>query len=295
MDIVMIGHSGAGKTSYMAAMYEAMSSGVSGFSVRAERQADHTALVKDARLLQKGKFPPASSQRKVYRLQLWFSGQRVFDFVWHDYRGGALTETSSSRQAMELRSDLATGGGLVILLDSTELTGGIRAQARVRPLVATAIRMLSQQESVMPMAIVLTKWDLVRNVDKTLDAAGDVFGELVDAVAKTSNICGALIPVSTTQDLVSVTLPVMWCLHIGIAIRQVALMEAIKQQYTVAQVAAVNDTWWDRTKSWFNGETPWKDIHAQTLAAARAQEAHLEPLIAPSQGLSVLLDPIAKF
>src|SRR3954470_10076158 len=98
MDILMLGKSNAGKTSYVSAMYDAMNGGVGGFTVRTERAADHQRLRRNAQQMRSGRFPEATSRRSVYPLQLWHDQDRVFDFVWRDYRGGALTEGSNSAQ-----------------------------------------------------------------------------------------------------------------------------------------------------------------------------------------------------
>jgi MftR C-terminal domain len=47
MKIVMLGHSNAGKTTYMSLMYEAMQEGVGGFVVSADSQEDHDPRSKE--------------------------------------------------------------------------------------------------------------------------------------------------------------------------------------------------------------------------------------------------------
>src|SRR5262249_39845090 len=151
---------------------------------------------------------------------LWHSGNRVVDFVWRDYRGGAIIESSDSPQAMELRSDMARADGLVIMIDSTELTMDQRARSRARPLIATTMRLLSTREDIMPVVIALTKWDLVAAAEKAaLDAASKLLGNLVQAVSETRNIHGAVIPVACGTQPINVALPVLWCLYVGIAVR----------------------------------------------------------------------------
>ena len=80
----MLGKSDAGKTSYVSAMYAAMSNGVGDFAVRAERAADHQRLRRNAQQMQRGSYPDPTNRRSVYQLQLWHEQDRVFDFVWRE-------------------------------------------------------------------------------------------------------------------------------------------------------------------------------------------------------------------
>ena len=194
---------------------------------QAERPVEHQLLRRNARLMRLGTFPEASNRRSVYQFQLWHGEDRVFDFVWRDYRGGALTEGSGSAQAVQLRADMESAGGLVIMVDSTELTGNPRSRAAVRPLVSTAIRLLSQRKELMPVVVALTKWDLVATTaQQTNEAARDLLGGLMDAISGTDHLYGALIPVACGRQPLNVVLPVLWCLHVGIAVRGAALSSA---------------------------------------------------------------------
>jgi len=296
MDIVMLGHSQAGKTSYMAAMYDTMVAGVGGFTVKAERPEDHRALIRNARRLQAGTFPAASDRRTIYQLGLLHEGSPVLDFVWRDYRGGALTEKSDSPQAIQLREDVAKAGGLVLMIDSTELIGGLRSMARVRPLVATAIRLLGERRDVLPLVIALTKWDLVRATEaKTQRAADEAFGSLIAAVRGDQHVLGALVPVACGRQPLNVVQPVLWCLHVGIAVRGILLQQSIERQEQAARAAHSRDTLWDRVKSKFTGEPTWAEIAVNNMVGAYEDAQRLQPLIIPSQRLESMLDSVEKF
>jgi hypothetical protein len=296
VDILMLGKSNAGKTSYVSAMYETMSNGVAGFKVQAERPVDHQLLRRNARLMRLGTFPEPSSRRSVYQFQLWHGKDRVFDFVWRDYRGGALTEGSASAQSMQLRADMETAGGLVLLVDSTELTGDPRSRAGVRPLVSTAIRLLSQRKDVMPVVVALTKSDLVAaTARQTSEAASDLLGDLMDAIRQTDHLYGALIPVACGSQPLNVALPVLWCLHVGIAIRGAALEQRIDHHKQLKQVATQRQGVWDTVTSWWNGEPTWGDIRVRSERQIQSDLITLTPLFAPHQKLEIMLDPVHKF
>jgi hypothetical protein len=296
MDILMLGRSNAGKTSYVSAMYEAMSAGVGGFIVRAERAADHQRLRRNAQQMRAGTFPDASSRRSIYQLQLWHGEARVLDFVWRDYRGGALTEGSSSAQAVQLREDMERADGLVLVIDSTELTGSTRSRAAVRPLVSTAIRLLSTREHVMPVVVALTKWDLVvANPQQTNDAATELLGDLVNAIANTQHLFGAMIPVACGREPVNVVLPVLWCLHVGIAIRGALLQQRIDDHEQLSKIAELRQGVWDNVRSWWNNEPTWREVRVAARQQIESDFQSLYPLIKPSQQLEQLLKPVYRF
>jgi hypothetical protein len=291
----MLGKSNAGKTSYVSAMYDAMSTGVGGFTVRAERAADHQRLRQNARQMQLGTYPNASSRRSVYQLQLWHDADRVFDFVWRDYRGGALTEGSDSAQALQLRADMETAGGLVLLIDSTELSDGSRSRSSVRPLVSTTIRLLSKREEIMPVVIALTKWDLVSTKSQqTNNAATELLGDLVNAIRETSHLYGAMIPIACGRQPINVILPVLWCLHVGIAIRGALLEQSIDYHQQIAKWAK-SRTWLHKLGAWWRDEPA--PSHVRLLAEQRIQSdlRGLLPLVVPSQKLEQLMEPVYKF
>ncbi len=294
MDIVMLGHSRAGKTSFMTAMYESVTHGVGGFSVRAERPEDHRVLLRNAKRLRNGQYPLMGDRRTVYRLNLLYDHAPVLAFSWRDYRGGALTENSGSPQAAELRADVAAATGLVLVVDSTELTGGPRAVARIRPLVATALRSASERSDTLALVIALTKWDLV-HPGQARSAANRMLGDLISAVRASPHVHGALVPVACGRTPVNVVQPALWCLYVGLAVRAWSLQRSVEELQNTALFARSRDTWWDRVKAVVTGEPAWNQIAASALRSAQAEAELLRPLIVPGQRLETLLDPVEKF
>ena len=296
VDIVMIGHSKAGKTSYIAAMYEAMTDGPAGFAVRAMRPEDHQALIRRARHLREGTYPVGTDRRNAYELRLTHDGADVFDFVWRDYRGEALMESSTSAQAQQLRRDISTAGGLVLMFDSTELDDVSRATARARPLISTILHSLKERNGILPLVIVLTKWDLVNAAEvQTLEVAGHVLGGLIHAVRATSHIYGALVPIACGTNSLNVVQPVLWCLHVGIAKRGLILQQSIDHHAGLVREALDGDTWWDRTVSAIAGRPSRRDIAAYYFQGAYVNSVQMEPLIRPSQMLGDVLQPVLRF
>lgn len=292
----MLGQSSAGKTSYVSAMYEAMNEGAGGFTVRAERPADHQRLARTARALRQGTYPAASDRRSTYQLGLRHSGVPIFDFVWKDYRGGALTETSDSPQAVQLRADAAAAGGLVLMIDSTRLADGPRARAHVRPLIATLIRLLADCAEPTALVVALTKWDLVQHDEERAAArASELLSGLIDAVAQTRNVYGVIVPVSCGLRPVNVVHPVLWCLYIGIAKRGRSMQQNIAYYEQVAAEALRRAGLLDKVRSWWRNEPTWEEIRRQARLQVDREMRALAPLISASEALAPAFESALKF
>ena len=82
-------------------------------SIGAARDEDHRRLSGLAAAITEGRYPPPSDQRGSYEFQLRHAGRPVVDFTWQDYRGGAITERSTSTQAQELRKDLGEADAII--------------------------------------------------------------------------------------------------------------------------------------------------------------------------------------
>lgn len=292
----MIGLSNAGKTTFVSTMYAAMNDGVAEFSVRSARPADHTRLRNSAEQIRRGIFPAPSDRRTVYSLQLWHSANRIVDFNWRDYRGGALVETSDSPQAAQLRADMKDADGLVFVIDSSELLGGLRSRTRLRPVIATAVRLLSECQLVLPVVLVLTKWDLMaaRQSEATA-AAQTLLGPLIEAVKGANHLLGAMIPVACSPRPQNVELPALWCLHVGIFVRGMMLTQSIQFHESRVRVAERRRGLLDTIISAWRGEQTWEQIRQESLRALGYERGLLEPLIAPSQKLGELFTSTYTF
>ncbi|MFY1686154.1 TRAFAC clade GTPase domain-containing protein [Micromonospora sp. WMMD730] len=224
MNIVMLGHSGAGKTSYVSLMYAMLNDGAGGFRITAAPD-DDLLLRSNAGEIRRGRYPYASSLRSSFDFMLRYAGADVFPFRWHDNRGAALEErVRDSPQAAELQADLRTADGILLFVDSADLLAG-RADRAVRSLTTQVLRALhARGRRLTPLAILLTKADLVDfsrpDVAARLRAP---FRPIVDTVARTLHVQGTFVPVSCGPQPIGVRLPVLWMLHLGILNRATSL------------------------------------------------------------------------
>jgi hypothetical protein len=284
MEIVMLGHSDAGKTTYMSLMYELMNKGVNGFSISAATDADHRRLMQDARAIRKGRYPDPSNRRHEYALRLRHNSSQVLDFRWKDFRGGVLTERSTSAQKRELQDDLMTADGIVLFVDLHDMVTSRHARRKVRFLNVLVTDVLSRRDRPTPMVIAATKCDLVGDsVD--LSPFESAFEPMIEAISASQHTHGTLVELTCGPRPVNVHGPVLFCLALGVLARVAELQSSFESAIENAREAARKDTLWDRVSSPFKGEPTWRSIAADRYAAAFAEYTALEPLIEPSRAL----------
>jgi Double-GTPase 1 len=294
VNIVMLGHSNAGKTTYMTMMYSFMNEGVYGFRVRAEDDADHSRLTTAASAVRTGRYPPPSEQRHEYRFQLRHADTPIYAFRWRDYRGGALTERNTSRQAAELRQDLLTADGIVVFTDAHELLTDPRAHRKIRALMLPVTEALTERQSVTPLVIALTKIDLVPP-DSDTGRFWLAFEPLIDAVRASPIVYGSLMPVSCGPQPRNVIHPVLWCLYHGIVSHAAQLDLEVQQAMNKARLHETRDTFGNRVWSRMAGRESERTKGVLLRLEAYRRYRFLEPLVEPASKLEQMLDGVPWF
>lgn len=298
MDIVMLGHTAAGKTTYVSLMYAVMREGIEELSLRAEDPFAHSNLMGAAEAVLSGRYPPASDQRAVFDFVLQHRGQDVFPFRWRDYRGGALAErVAGSVQARQLHEDLKQAQGIILFADAQRLLGNRAAPGEVRRMTVHVQHALEARgDALTPVVVAITKCDLVdMESDHVVEQLVAPFQQLVDGIAATQHLHGALVPLACGPEPVNVAVPVLWSLHFGILGRGLELQAAVDGRLAAAREAAARDTLGDRISSWWKGEQSWAAVSAAHQRAAHAEYARLEPLVAPAERLGALLEGVTSF
>jgi hypothetical protein len=210
MRVVMLGHSGVGKTTYMASLYSVMQQSVDGFRLRAVSDHDHRYWLNTAAEINKGKYPPPTDQPQEYQFHLRHLGSNVLQFTWSDYRGGALRD---SQQAQTLLQELKAADGIMLFFDGDALARGSQRSHQVGRMVSLTTQALQDLGRPMALAIVLTKMDLVSAMQA--DHLQSLQG-LISAINVSDSVFGAMIPIACGLQLRNVSMPLLFSLHAAV-------------------------------------------------------------------------------
>jgi Double-GTPase 2 len=296
--IVMLGYSGAGKTTYVSLMYAEMQEGVCGFRVRANDGAHHRQLMADAKAIRGGTYPAATHRRTSYDLVLSYNGSEVMPFSWRDHRGGAISgRTSDGQDVAELNQDLLDSDAIVMFIDGAELVNDPRAARMVGHLSSHILRALhSREELLIPLVIATTKCDLIDLGDARVRSALDApLQELVSAIRASRHIQGTVMRISCGTSPVNVIQPVLFTLRFGVIGMGMRLAAAAQYYGEAAQAAASRDTMRDRITARRRRAQNSGSLAAQFRLNAERAYQDLLVLIPPAEGLDKLLQDVESF
>jgi hypothetical protein len=231
--VVMLGHTGVGKTTYMAALYGAMQRSLRGFRLRAKDDDDHRRLLNLARSIGEGHYPSSTDQRSEYIFSLRHNDDEVFDFKWSDYRGQAIRESGkTSEQARKLQHDLKDTDGLMLFYDSEALARGDTQANQLGRLISLAQYAIRDIETPLALAVVLTKSDSIAGFNRDMI---EYFTGLISAINASETVSGALIPTACGVHSVNVHIPLFFILHAIVSLKAAQAARKIEQTEQYAQ------------------------------------------------------------
>lgn len=238
MDILMIGHSGSGKTTYMAGLYSQMKSGVVGFTIDSNfseyyrnntTDCSYSSFIKQeqdldkiALDLHKGLYPPPTMIRQEYYFNLVCKGHSI-PFNWYDYRGGVLMEkTASSSDAEELVRKIQYADALVVFIDGDtlmeNLNSTVRQYRRLITYINNAIANIRRDENeYFPISFVITKGD-IHDWDEMINSDGfKYFAEnLFTPIRNSKSVVGMMtITEINHQNIFNVHFPLLFSILHG--------------------------------------------------------------------------------
>jgi GTPase SAR1 family protein len=278
MRIVMLGHSNAGKTTYMAMMYQLMNiDGYRGFRIIAKDSNRHAELLNNARAIKFDRYPPPTARHSEYDFTLYFEGREISDFTWNDYRGGAIMERSTSADTAALLEDLAASDAVVIFADAYELATSPASHANIEDLTDLMHRAIEEHANAKPLVLAFTKADMVRKPSDWAIAV-EPFEAVRRAMNASRNVKATTVTVSCGHKPKAVQVPVLWCLSYGLANEANALRDRVAYYQRRADEHARNDTISNRIGSWWRNEESEHKKQLRNLARAEEKLAELAPL-----------------
>lgn len=210
VNVAMLGASGVGKTSFMAALYCYLHDDAAGLSIRATKTAVDGELRRLGRAVAQGVYPPGTAFRTRYEFLLRLHAQPVLQFHWHDYFGQALDAPDTEAQTRALLADLHAMDALLVFCDSSELQKPRSRMGNILAAVSLANAALTEVSRTVSVVFVLTKADMVS--EWTAKRLQPLEG-LIAAIASKPSVTASLVPVSCANVTSNVSLPLLFVLH----------------------------------------------------------------------------------
>lgn len=292
MKILMLGHSGVGKTTYMASMYGALQNGINGFSLRAEDPSLGDNLLAIAQAIAQGHYPNLTDQRSEYRFKLRYQKKSFFKFTWVDYRGLVFNEGSASSQVQQLLKDLKKADGILVFCDGERLIKGAKINEEIGRLMSLIGQVLAEIDKPIPLAVVLTKSDLVPQANGHIPAP--LLG-LQEAVSASSTVSGTFIRVACGRHPLNIEKPVLFVLQQGVQNRTQRLRSQVQEHEQRKRSFESKATVFDDFVSWIFKERSYRDLAFQQGEEASKLLRKIEPLTLPARALSEHLKDLTVF
>ena len=293
MNILMLGHSGVGKTTYMASMYGMLQRPINGLSIKASNSDDHTRLMKLFESVERGYYPDPTEQRSEYDFSLRYQGRDVIPFRWVDYRGSVLLERSkTSLQAETFQKDLLHADGILVFCESPALKTGNPRKVGIARLMSMLSNALHAITHPVPLAIVLTKSDLADELEES-DFA--VLQGLIQAIQASEHIAGTLIPTACGCESSNIEIPVLFALYIGIARKIMQAKENAEQYAEERNRYLSKENIFDWIGSKWRGEFTYTDLARIKHQKALEEIRTLEELLEPAKNLETYLNDFMQF
>jgi len=292
MNIVMLGHSGVGKTTYMASMYGTLQNPINGFSLKTEHSSDHERLVKNFYSIKRGYYPDATAIRSEYGFYLYHQGSNIFPFRWVDYRGGDVYERSDNEQAKMLHQDLLNANGVIVFVDCPTLASGNIRKSGIQRLINLLSVTLKEISHSIPVAIVLTKVDMVSNLG---EREVNVLNPLIESMSAGDNIVGTIIPVACGTEMTNVEIPLLFNLFIGIRLELARLSELVKEHVREAEYYRDKENIFVWIGRKLEGRSTYSELANNEIDRARSKYYALQKLEPSAEALEKYLEECPIF
>lgn len=164
MNILMVGHSRSGKTSFMAGMYKYLGESKEGYGIRAKNSTQKKNLERMAAGLSQNRYPAGTDVQQKYDFALTANGEDIIPFNWIDYRGGILLSDDPDEGDMDkFLKAIKQADALVVFLDGQKLADKSGRWLMEYDILLSCIEnsLDVDHKSWFPISFVITKCDLV--------------------------------------------------------------------------------------------------------------------------------------
>lgn len=318
INVVMLGHSGAGKTTYMASSYAYFNPSLmsylpkfnrrfSCFTIRANDSNVHKRLGFLAQnLFNKQKFPSGTDVMDKYNFSLeykssiFYPSKKTFQFVWHDYRGGIFNEFSNETEdVVKLQKIVADADAVILFIDGASLVNGNpRSISRELARLTNYLGLLSDKNpNGFVISICVTKADLI---SRQIFESNEELKQFITRFQNMNGVVGVQCVVSCLRS-VNVDVPIMTTTA-GVILHRKKIKENLIAQNKILIQQKFNESQMARQKSgivnsiscMFEGKKSWSKIADEYLSAMFEIENKNKTLIKENSSLVKYTKSIAK-
>lgn len=194
MNILMVGHSRSGKTSFMAGMYKYLGEKTEGYGIKAMDFLQKINLNRMAKQLSYGKYPSGTDVQQIYKFSFTSSREFIVPFNLVDYRGGILLSDNPDDSDMDKFLDaLKESDALVVFLDGEKLSDSSGKWTLEYDILLSCIeRSLDvTHNSWFPISFVITKCDRISSGSQFYGLSR--FTSLFDQISKSKKVGGMIV------------------------------------------------------------------------------------------------------
>ena len=223
MKILMIGHSGSGKTSYMTGLYQEFGDNASGFGLWMSDANKKSNLKRLGSNIKRGIYPSGTDIATEYNFWLQYDNKLLIPFDWYDYRGGALSESSkNSKDAEYLLGQMNSADALIVFLDGEKIVSmtddDLEEEYDVLLwAIQNSISKRFSNGNFFPVSIVITKGDLYSDYSTLFESPGlHYFLPLIKNIAQSEVSAGMVGIVEVSPNgIFNVFSPLIFSLYYG--------------------------------------------------------------------------------
>ena len=222
MDVLMIGHSRSGKTSYMAGLYSVYGNAKEGYGIVTKNKDKDQQLVTLGENLSYGYYPSQTDIEEEYDFWLTYDGRLIIPFNWYDYRGGALLESSkTSDDARKLVEKIVKADALIVFLDGERIkeNNDYDLEEAYDVLIWSIMKACSerQADTILPISFVITKGDTYNSYNNCFKTPGyKYFDGIMSMISECKTIKGmAVVCEITSKTKINVVQPLLFSLFYG--------------------------------------------------------------------------------
>jgi hypothetical protein len=228
LKVTLFGGTGQGKTCYTLALLYMMATGIDGLRIEAQDADTATKYLNPWRDFVIGKkWPQPTMGRREDVFSLFFDDEKITDFRWVDYQGGAINvPADESDEAAQLHADIQESNAVIIVADAYTIATRPAIEAEMLTSATYIFNLLNNYKfkpaakgegiaDGITIALVLTKADALpeefkaNNYEELFKRTRQVFRGVIDFVEKerrkTSSLRpwlypSAMLPVSIVGD-----------------------------------------------------------------------------------------------